>query len=171
MPDTQHPLPTEPAWTPRQREVLQLLLRGRTNAQIAETLGITLDGAKWHVREIITKLGVESREEAAEYWRAHNGLRLRFSRAVRALVPASAWLKVAFASTVGVLVAGVAVATIIALHQPGEPIRAATSSATETLGQIATPVTPQPSVTEPPSTAPLTTAADIKLSAPSPSVV
>ncbi|MEO9254611.1 MAG: helix-turn-helix transcriptional regulator, partial [Tepidiformaceae bacterium] len=120
--------------------MLQLLLRGRTNAQIAETLGITLDGAKWHVREIITKLGVDSREEAAEYWRAHNGLRLRFSRALRSLVPASAGLKV-FAGGAGVvLIAGVAAAAVIALQQPGESIPAAASSATATPDQTVTPV-------------------------------
>mgnify|MGYP003497521350 CR=1 FL=1 len=54
-------LRNEPPWTPRQREVLDLLVRNRTNGQIAETLGISLDGAKWHVSEIITKLGVDTR--------------------------------------------------------------------------------------------------------------
>lgn len=69
-----------PQWTPRQREVLDLLVKGRTNREIAETLGISLDGAKWHVSEIITRLGVDSREEAAEFWRHENGLRMRFTR-------------------------------------------------------------------------------------------
>ena len=55
--------------TPRQREVLDLIARGKTNGEIAERLGITLDGAKFHVREILAKLGVESREEAAAWWR------------------------------------------------------------------------------------------------------
>jgi orotate phosphoribosyltransferase-like protein len=74
---------------------LGLLVLGRTNGQIADELGISLDGAKWHVSEIITKLGVDSREEAAEYWRAHNGMRLRFTRALRALLPGAMWAKVA----------------------------------------------------------------------------
>ena len=87
----------EPEWTPRQREVLDLLVRGRTNGQIADDLGISLGGAKWHVSEIITKLGVDSREEAAEYWRAHNGLRLRFTRALRSLLPGAGWAKIAIA--------------------------------------------------------------------------
>jgi ATP/maltotriose-dependent transcriptional regulator MalT len=56
-------------WSPRQRQVLDLLTQGYTNAQIAETLGVSLDGAKWHVREIISILGVDGREDAAEYWR------------------------------------------------------------------------------------------------------
>ena len=55
--------------TGRQREVLALIARGYTNPQIADALGVTIDGAKWHVREIMSKLGVDSREEAAEWWR------------------------------------------------------------------------------------------------------
>lgn len=51
--------------TTRQREVLALLQRGLTNEEIARELGITLDGAKWHVSEIIARLGVRDRYEAA----------------------------------------------------------------------------------------------------------
>ena len=63
-----------PPWTARQRQVLDLLARGRTNPEIAEELGISLDGAKWHVREIIGTLGVDSREEAADHWRSERSL-------------------------------------------------------------------------------------------------
>src|SRR5437870_6830580 len=55
--------------TPREWEVLDLLRERLTNEQIAERLGITLDGAKYHVSEILSKLGVATREEAAA-WRA-----------------------------------------------------------------------------------------------------
>ncbi|MEX2247548.1 MAG: helix-turn-helix transcriptional regulator [Dehalococcoidia bacterium] len=51
--------------TPRQREVLELLRRGLTNEEIAGQLGISLDGAKWHVSEILSRLGVDNRQEAA----------------------------------------------------------------------------------------------------------
>ena len=82
------------SWTNRQREVLDLLARGLTNGQIAEALGISLDGAKWHVSEIIARLGVDTREEAAEYWRKQNGLvwRLRSSVRTRVSHSAPAWL-------------------------------------------------------------------------------
>ena len=80
----------EPQWTPRQREVLDLLVRGNTNSEIAQRLGISLDGAKWHVSEIITRLGVDSRDEAAEYWRHHNGMRMRFSRVMAGLFSSGA---------------------------------------------------------------------------------
>lgn len=55
--------------TPRQREVLDLMARGATNGEIAERLGLSLDGAKWHVREIFARLGVDTREEAVAVWR------------------------------------------------------------------------------------------------------
>ncbi len=53
--------------TDREREVLDLLRLGLTNAQIAQRLDISLDGAKYHVAEISGKLGVRNRREAA-YW-------------------------------------------------------------------------------------------------------
>ena len=51
--------------TQREREVLALLRRNYTNEQIANHLGISLDGAKYHVSQILSKLGVATREEAA----------------------------------------------------------------------------------------------------------
>ncbi len=53
--------------TPRQREVLELLRAGLTDAEIAERLGISLRGAKYHVSEIIGRLGVRNRYEAAAW--------------------------------------------------------------------------------------------------------
>lgn len=101
----------EPQWTPRQREVLDLLVRRKTNGEIAEALGISLDGAKWHVSEIITRLGVDSRDEAAEYWRHHNGLRMRFSRVASGFFGSGA-LKWAAGT---VFVAGVAVVSAMVI--------------------------------------------------------
>lgn len=54
--------------TPREWEVLTLVREGLTNPQIAERMGITLDAAKYHVSEILSKLHLGSREEAAA-WR------------------------------------------------------------------------------------------------------
>src|SRR2546425_3710105 len=56
--------------TPREWEVLALLRERLTNEQIASHLSITLDGAKYHVSQILSKLGVASREEAAA-WRPY----------------------------------------------------------------------------------------------------
>jgi DNA-binding CsgD family transcriptional regulator len=66
--------------TARQQEVLALLARRHTNGEIAEALGISLSAAKWHVSEIIGVLGVDTREEAADWWREQNGLPARLRR-------------------------------------------------------------------------------------------
>ena len=62
-----------PPWpdvlTPRQWQVLELLREGLTNEQIAARLGISVDGVKFHVSEILGKLGVTSRNEAARWGR------------------------------------------------------------------------------------------------------
>ena len=51
--------------TEREREVLELLARGSTNRQIAETLFISAKTASVHVSNILAKLGVGNRTEAA----------------------------------------------------------------------------------------------------------
>jgi DNA-binding CsgD family transcriptional regulator len=51
--------------TPREVEVLRLLVEGRSNRQIAEQLFISGKTASVHVTNILTKLGVHSRLEAA----------------------------------------------------------------------------------------------------------
>src|SRR5262245_25068229 len=60
--------------TPREWEVLELLRLDLTNEEIAEKLGISFGTAKYHVGEILSKLDVESREEAAA-WRPEAGRR------------------------------------------------------------------------------------------------
>jgi DNA-binding CsgD family transcriptional regulator len=53
------------ALTTREREVLQLISAGLTNAEIGERLFISAKTAEHHVGRILTKLGVRSRAEAA----------------------------------------------------------------------------------------------------------
>ena len=50
---------------PRERDVLQLLTLGHRNRQIARALGISENTVKFHVANILSKLGVGSRGEAA----------------------------------------------------------------------------------------------------------
>jgi len=110
--------PRDPQWTPRQREVLDLLVRGKTNSEIAGALGISLDGAKWHVSEIITRLGVDSRDEAAEYWRQYNGLRMRFTRIASGLF-SSGTLKWSMGTAFVVGVVAASAMVIYALRDTG----------------------------------------------------
>ncbi len=74
------------------RRVLDLIAEGTTNHEIGQALGITLDGAKYHVTEILNKLGVDSREEAAALVGAERqGIRSAFSRiATRRVIAAAA---------------------------------------------------------------------------------
>ena len=51
--------------TPRQSEVLESIVRGLTDRDIARQLGIRQDGVSEHVRAILHKLGAANRTEAA----------------------------------------------------------------------------------------------------------
>jgi len=49
----------------REREVLDLVVSGFSNKEIADRLGVTLDAIRWHLKHIYQKLHVHSRTEAA----------------------------------------------------------------------------------------------------------
>ncbi len=53
--------------TSRQRGVLELLRLGLTNAEIAERTKLSTAGVRYHITEIINKLGVRNRYEAAAW--------------------------------------------------------------------------------------------------------
>ena len=49
--------------TPREGDVLELLQAGRSNAEIAETLHVSVETVRTHARRIYRKLGVSTRRE------------------------------------------------------------------------------------------------------------
>jgi NarL family two-component system response regulator LiaR len=51
--------------TPREGEVLVFLVEGLSNAQIAAQLHVTVSAVKYHVSNILSKLGANNRTEAA----------------------------------------------------------------------------------------------------------
>jgi non-specific serine/threonine protein kinase len=57
--------------TPRELEVLRLLAAGRSDRAIAAALSVSLHTASTHVRNILAKLGAESRTAAAAYAYQH----------------------------------------------------------------------------------------------------
>jgi DNA-binding CsgD family transcriptional regulator len=100
--------------TPREWEVLALLREGRSNEEIAQRLHISLAGAKYHVSEILSKLGVSSREEAARWepqarpwWAAVAAPLASLRRAV-----STSWLA-ALAAGVAVAVVGAAIGLLV----------------------------------------------------------
>jgi len=57
--------------TPREHEVLTLVAANTSDKEIAETLYLSLHTVKSHMRNILAKLHVNSRNEAAQYARQH----------------------------------------------------------------------------------------------------
>jgi DNA-binding NarL/FixJ family response regulator len=51
--------------TPREREVLELVVHGLSNKEISERLSLTVESVRWHLKHVYQKLHVHSRTEAA----------------------------------------------------------------------------------------------------------
>ena len=106
--------------SPREKEVLSLVTKGRTNAEIASALGIAFDTVKYHVSGVLGKLGVDSREEAAAYWRSYTSVGGRLGRAWNALLGVFATKTAAIAGgSLAVIAATAVVALAVALSLNG----------------------------------------------------
>ena len=99
--------------TPREWQVLDLIDQGLTNDEIARRLGISFDGAKFHVSEILSKLGVSSRHDAAA---AAYGHRRGVARRLTAVLPVISLSKAGKLIAAGAIAAAAgALAILIAL--------------------------------------------------------
>jgi DNA-binding CsgD family transcriptional regulator len=54
----------------REREVLDHVVRGLSNKEIVDRLGITIEGVRWHLRHIYQKLHVHTRTEVLVKFRS-----------------------------------------------------------------------------------------------------
>lgn len=57
----------------REREVLDIARRGRTNAEIASSLGVTVHTVKFHLASVYRKLGATNRTDAIIRWLSAEG--------------------------------------------------------------------------------------------------
>jgi DNA-binding CsgD family transcriptional regulator len=126
--------------TEREREVLALLRLGLTNEEIAGRLNITLDGAKYHVSQILSKLGVATREEAAAEAIRRDAPKARLRRRWWAAWPLAA--KAAGAALVVAAVTGLGVLAWGVLVTEGQDDEAAATLATPRANDESTPSAP-----------------------------
>lgn len=67
-----HDRPVIERLTPRERDVLHLLVKGRSNKQMAHELGVGLRTAEGYVSSLLAKCGVRSRTELVLFALGHN---------------------------------------------------------------------------------------------------
>ena len=61
--ETPLPAPGPDVLTPREAEVMELLQDGKSNAEIAQELSVSIETVRSHARRIYRKLGVKTRRE------------------------------------------------------------------------------------------------------------
>ena len=71
---TRSPHPSSPqrayVLTERERDIMRLVAGGATNTQVARRLVLSEGTVKWHVKNILRKLGVPNRAAAVSHWLA-----------------------------------------------------------------------------------------------------
>ncbi len=108
----------------RQCQILDGLAAGRSNSVIAGELGITLDGVKWHVSELLGETGCTNRLELAAWWQRE---------APRRAAPAFLPVRILSHTTVGAAVRIAVVFAISAAIAAGIVVAASRRSSTGSL--------------------------------------
>jgi two-component system, NarL family, nitrate/nitrite response regulator NarP len=54
--------------SPRERQLLEALGSGRTNAELARSHGVSINTVKFHLRNLFEKLGIRNRAHAVRLW-------------------------------------------------------------------------------------------------------
>ncbi len=133
-----------PQVTERQLEVARLIAAGLDNPRIAEALGISLSGAKYHVSELLGRLDLSSREEIGEWYRAQGTARSKPRR--------FSFAPVGWAAALGSVGAAAIAAVAIALGSSGgggpvsPPTAAPSAAATAAPGEGAFVAAARPQV-------------------------
>jgi len=141
-------------WRPsrQQRRVLDALVVGRTNPEIAALLDISLDGAKWHVSHLFEKTDCETRQELAQWWLDH---RERFDRGFGFLPLPGFALKATAGVAVVTLAASIIGVTLLGLGRGGDTTTGAAAITTATPQSLAlASAPPTPTATPPPLATP-----------------
>ena len=116
-----------PGWRPStaQRRILDTLVDGLTNAEIAVRLRISPETAKWHVSELLAETGLDSRQALAAWWRERQTSydRRRIALPVAGLVR--------LAPLLAAVVVGAIAVRLLLPPSPNEPPPAATPSRSE----------------------------------------
>ncbi|MCA1552923.1 MAG: response regulator transcription factor, partial [Chloroflexi bacterium] len=83
------PTAPPPTLSERELQVLRLVATGATNSQIARELTISVNTVKVHLNNIFSKLGVQSRTEAALYAVRHGWVELLPPQSLRTAEPST----------------------------------------------------------------------------------
>jgi Tol biopolymer transport system component/DNA-binding CsgD family transcriptional regulator len=121
--------------SPKQRQVLDGVAAGKSNGVIAGEIGITLDGVKWHVSELLGEGGFADRHELGAWWREQTSRQP--APALLAASPAHRSLgAVARIAAVFVVAAAIAFGIAAAAHRSAGVIVAPTAAAADRLAYV-----------------------------------
>ena len=147
--------------TPAEWRVLEELRKGGTNAEIAVRLGVSPDAVKFHISNMLAKLGLDNRRQLAA-WRPTTDLRrLRSWLTIPvSLVSLARPLGLAGAGTLTLVGVAAVVIVLVVVEGNGRPTPVALPTTPTPQSSPATPTpTSAPSPTPPPQTTPTPTSA------------